>query len=189
MRRGFGFVGVLVTLVLMVIVGAVAYNIGWSDGVNTHLPAGTTAPAPYMYGSVLHPLFAGFGILWFLFILFGIFWLFRLAFWGFAGRRMWGYYGHGPGGFGFGIFGIFWFLLILFGIFWLFRLAFWGFAGRRMMMGGGGWGYGRGWGYGPGKGGRFEEMAQEWHKRQHGEQSPASGSSSPPPPPPDTRSV
>ena len=100
MRRGFGFVGVLVTLVLMVIVGAVAYNIGWSDGVNTHLPAGTTAPAPYSYGYGLHPLFAGFGILWFLFILFGIFWLFRLAFWGFAGRRMWGYYGHGPGGWG-----------------------------------------------------------------------------------------
>jgi len=97
MRRGFGLAGVLVTLILIVIVGAVAYNIGWSDGVNTHLPAGTTAPAPYYYG--FHPFFAGFGILWFLFILFGIFWLFRLAFWGFAGRRMWGY-GRGSGGWG-----------------------------------------------------------------------------------------
>ena len=97
MRRGFGLVGVIVTLTLLVIVGAVAYNIGWSDGVNTHLPAGTTAPAPYYYGG-FHPLFAGFGILWFLFILFGIFWLFRLMFWGFGGRRMWGHYGRGWGG-------------------------------------------------------------------------------------------
>ena len=109
MRRGFGLIGLLVTLILFVIVGAVAYNIGWSDGVNTHLPAaanGGTAAAPYYYGYGygFHPFFAGFGILWFLLILFGLFWLFRLAFWGFWGRRMfmgggWGY-GHkfGPGG-------------------------------------------------------------------------------------------
>jgi len=145
MRRGFGFVGLLATVILLVIVGAVAYNIGWSDGVNTHLPAvtqGDGAPAPYYYGFGFHPFFAGFGILWFLLFLFGIFWLFRLAFWGFAGRKM---------------------------------------------MGGGGWGYGRGWGYGPGRG-RFDEMAQEWHRRQHGEQPPKpEGSTSPPPP--DTRSV
>jgi hypothetical protein len=101
MRRGFGFLGLIATVILLVIVGAIAYNIGWSDGVNTHLPAGTNAPAPYYYGFGFHPFFAGFGILWFLFILFGIFWLFRLAFWGFAGRRMWGYgrgWGDGPGG-------------------------------------------------------------------------------------------
>jgi phosphotransferase system glucose/maltose/N-acetylglucosamine-specific IIC component len=139
MRRGFGLIGLLVTIIFVVIVGTIAYNIGWSDGVNTHLPAGTAA-APYYYGP---------------------------------------HYGDG-----FGLFGIFWFLLILFGIFWLFRLAFWGFAGRKMM--GGGWGCGRGWGYGQGGPRSFEERAQEWHRKQHGEQ-PPSGTT--PPPPPDTRSV
>ena len=145
MRRGFGLFGLLATVILLVIVGAIAYNVGWSDGVNTHLPAaaqGNVAPG-YYYGG-FHPFFAGFGILWF--------------------------------------------LLILFGIFWLFRLAFWGFGARKMM--GGGWGYGRGWGYGPHS---FEDRAQEWHRRQHGEQPPSpggsAGSTPPPPPPPDTRSV
>lgn len=143
MRRGFGLVGLLVTVILLVVVGAIAYNIGWSDGVNTHLPQVSSGnPAPGYY----------------------------------YGPHYWG------GGFGF--FGILWFLLIIFGIFWLFRLAFWGFFGRRMW--GGGWGYGRGW-YGR-PGGSFEERAQEWHRRQHGEQQPQSGST-PPPPPPDTRSV
>lgn len=110
MRRGFGIAGLLVTAILLVIVGVIAYNVGWSDGVNTHLPAaansGSGAPA-YYYGYGFHPFFAGFGILWFLLILFGIFWLFRLVFWGFAGRRMmgggWGYgrgWGYGPGRFG-----------------------------------------------------------------------------------------
>src|SRR6266568_9422258 len=100
MRRGFGLIGLLVTVILFVIVGAIAYNIGWSDGVNTHLPAAGTAAngAPYYYGP--HYWGGGFGFLgifWFLLILFGIFWLFRMAFWGFAGRRMmmgghgWGY--------------------------------------------------------------------------------------------------
>jgi len=140
MRRGFGLVGLLATIIFVVIVGAIAYNIGWSDGVNTHLPAATNdgTVAPY-------------------------------------------YYGH-FGGPGFGFLGFFWFLLILFGIFWLFRIAFWGFGARRFWGGG----YGpRGWGYGPGQ--SFEDRAQEWHKRQHGEQPPSG--STPPPPPTDTRSV
>ena len=145
MRRGFGIAGLLVTAILLVIVGVIAYNVGWSDGVNTHLPAaansGDGAPA-YYYGYGFHPFFAGFGILWFLLILFGIFWLFRLAFWGFAGRRM---------------------------------------------MGGWGGGYGHKGGYGRGGFGSFEERAQEWHRRQHGEQPPSG--TTPPPPPPDTRSV
>jgi hypothetical protein len=142
MRRGFGLIALVVTAVLVVIVGVIAYNIGWSDGVNTHLPAATNdgTVAPYYYGYGFHPFFAGFGILWF--------------------------------------------LLILFGIFWLFRLVFWGFLGRRMFMGG--WGYGRGWGYGPGPR-SFEERANEWHRRQHGEQAPPGDT--PPPPPTDTRSV
>ena len=136
MRRGFGVLGLVLTAIVLVIVGAIAYNIGWSDGANTHLPAGTTAVAPpYYYGYGFHPLFWGFGI--------------------------------------------FWFLLILFGIFWLFRLAFWGLGARRM--------YGHGWGYGPRQ--SFEERAQEWHRRQHGEQPPPSSGPTPPPPPPDTRSV
>ena len=108
MRRGFGIAGFLATVILLAIVGVVAYNIGWSDGVNTHLPAATQgdgAPA-YYYGYGFHPFFAGFGILWFLLILFGLFWLFRIAFFGFGMRRMmggggWGYkggWGYGPGG-------------------------------------------------------------------------------------------
>ena len=144
MRRGFGLVGLLVTVILFVIVGAIAYNVGWSDGVNTHLPAATQGDGgPYYYGP-----------------------------------HYWG------GGFGF--FGILWFLLIVFGLLWLFRIAFFGF-GRRM-MGGGGWGYKGGWGYGQGGPRSFEDRAQEWHRRQHGEQ-PPSGSTPPPPPPADTRSV
>ena len=139
MRRGFGLIGLLAATIFVVIVGVIAYNIGWSDGVNTHLPAATN-------GGTVAPYYA---------------------------------YGH-PWGPGFAFFGIFWFLLILFGIFWLFRIAFWGFGARRM--------YGRGWGYGPRQ--SFEERAQDWHRRQHGDQ-PAAGSSgsTPPPPPPDTRSV
>jgi hypothetical protein len=105
MRRGFGFIGLLVTVILFVIVGAIAYNVGWSDGVNTHLPAvtqtgdGTTVPA-YYYGQHYWggPGFGFFGILWFLLIVFGLFWLFRLAFFG---RRMWGGGGWG-GGWGYG---------------------------------------------------------------------------------------
>ena len=149
MRRGFGLFGLLATVILLVIVGAIAYNIGYSDGVSTHLPAvanGDGAPA-YYYG-----------------------------------------YGHPFGLFGF--FGIFWFLLILFGIFWLLRLVFWGAFGRRM-WGGGGWGYGRGFGPGGPGGGRwgsFEERAQDWHRKQHGETTPTP-TPTPPPPPTDTRSV
>ena len=147
MRRGFGLVGLLGTVILLVIVGVIAYNVGWSDGVNTHLPAATQGDGAPAY-----------------------------------------YYGPHFWGGGFGVFGLLWFLLILFGIFWLFRIAFWGFFGRRMW--GGGWGYGRGWGYGPRMGGgyrSFEERAEEWHRRQHGEQPPSG--STPPPPPADTRSV
>ena len=147
-RRGFGIVWGLVTLVIATIVGVIAYNVGWSDGVNTHLPAATQGDGAPAY-----------------------------------------YYGPHYWGGGFGVFGILWFLLILFGIFWLFRIAFWGFFGRRMW--GGGWGYGRGWGYGPGmRGGgfkSFEERAEEWHRRQHGDQ-PPTGSETPPTPK-DVRSV
>ena len=89
MRRGFGFVGLLVTLIVLTIVGVIAYNVGWSEGLATHVPEGTAAAAPY-YGYGPHFFGAGFGffgLIWFLFILFGLFWLFRIAFFG---RRHWG---------------------------------------------------------------------------------------------------
>ena len=137
MRRGFGIGAAILTVIFLIVVGTIAYNIGWSAGVGTHLPAGATNVPPGYY------------------------------------------YGYGAWHAGFGIFGFLWFLLVLFGIFWLFRLAFWG---RRWH--GGGW-YGPGRGMGPGGYGSFEERAQEWHRRQHGEQPPPST----PPPPTDTRSV
>ena len=87
MRRGFGFVGLVVTIVLLAIVGVIAYNVGWSDGLATHVPAGTAEAPQYYYGYGPHPFWGGFGILWFLFILFGFFFLLRIAFFG---RRHWG---------------------------------------------------------------------------------------------------
>jgi hypothetical protein len=103
MRRGFGVIGLVMTAILLVIVGVIAYNVGWSDGVSTHLPAGTAAAPPYYYGYGPHAFGWGFGIFglfWFLFIVFGLFWLLRFAFFG---RRMWGGgwgYGHGVHGHG-----------------------------------------------------------------------------------------
>jgi hypothetical protein len=95
MRRGFGFIGLFMTVVLLAIVGVIAYNVGWSDGAATHVPAGTVAP-PYYYDYGPHFWGFGFGIfglLWFLFVVFGLFWLFRIAFFG---RRF------GGGGWGYG---------------------------------------------------------------------------------------
>ena len=44
MRRGLGFLGLLVTIVIIAVVGVIAYQAGWSDGFAQHLPqAGTTA--------------------------------------------------------------------------------------------------------------------------------------------------
>ena len=104
MRRGFGLIGLLFTTIVLVIVGAIAYNVGLSDGVAQHLPAGTTAPGPYYYGygPGWGAGFGFFGFLWFLFVLFIIFGVLRFLFFG---RRMWGGgwgYGHGmgPGGHG-----------------------------------------------------------------------------------------
>src|SRR5438270_13206884 len=99
MRRGFGLIGLLGTVILLVIVGAIAYNVGWSEGVNTHLPAATQAGdgaayyGPHDWGGGFG--FGLFGIFWFLLIVFGLFWLFRIAFFG---RRMWGGGGSGQQG-------------------------------------------------------------------------------------------
>ena len=104
MRRGFGLIGLVFTAIVLVVVGVIAYNVGWSDGVNTHLPAVTngTAAAPYYYGYGPHwgfggPIFGILGFLWFLFVLFIIFAIFRFLFFG---RRMWGGggWGYGPRG-------------------------------------------------------------------------------------------
>jgi hypothetical protein len=101
MRRGFGFIGLLVTLIVLTIVGVIAYNVGWSEGLATHVPEGTAAAPPYYYGYGPHFFGAGFGLIWFLFILFGLFFLFRLAFFG---RRHWGSGGWGyKGGHGYGM--------------------------------------------------------------------------------------
>ena len=86
------------------------------------------------------------------------------------------YYYYGPHFFGFGIFGFLFFLFLLFVIFRIARF------GR-------GWGgyYGGGWkgGYGPRHGGgippAIDERMQEWHRRAHGEPTPA--------PPSDTKTV
>jgi len=104
MRRGFGFIGLVLTLIVLTIVGVIAYNVGWSEGLATHVPAGTAAAPPYYYGYGPHFFGGGFGIFglfWFLFILFGLFFLFRLAFFG---RRHWGGGGWGyKGGHSYGV--------------------------------------------------------------------------------------
>ena len=92
MRRGFGVIGLVLTSILLVVVGVIAYQAGWSEGFATHVPDGTAAAAPYYYG----PHFWGGGILGFLFFLFILFVLFRMLAFGFWGRRMWG------GGWGYG---------------------------------------------------------------------------------------
>jgi len=97
MRRGFGFIGLVVTIILLTIVGVIAYNVGWSDGASTHLPAGTAVAPPYYYGYGPHWGFGIFGFFWFLFVLFIIFGLLRFAFFG---RRHWG--GGWGGGRGYG---------------------------------------------------------------------------------------
>ncbi|HET7467298.1 MAG TPA: hypothetical protein VFL29_11575 [Candidatus Dormibacteraeota bacterium] len=96
MRRGFGLLGLLVTIVIVAAVGVIAYQAGWSDGFAQHVPANATAPAagyyPYYYG----PHFFGFGwifgLLFFLFFLWVIFRVIGFGLWGMRGYR------GGPGG-------------------------------------------------------------------------------------------
>jgi len=103
MRRGFGFIGLLLTLVVLTIVGVIAYNVGWSEGLATHVPEGTAAAPPYYYGYGPHFFGAGFGffgLIWFLFIVLFLFWLLRIAFFG---RRHWGGGWGYKGGHGYGM--------------------------------------------------------------------------------------
>jgi hypothetical protein len=102
MRRGFGLIGLVMTAILLGIVGVIAYNVGWSDGLATHVPA-ATGEAPGYYGYGPHMFGWGFGIFgffWFLFVLFGLLFLFRLAFFG---RRHWGGGWGNKGGHGYGV--------------------------------------------------------------------------------------
>ena len=97
MRRGFGFLWLALTTILLVIVGVVAYQAGWSAGAATHVSDGVAAAVPYYYYG---PNFFGFGVFGFLFFLFLLFVLFRIARfgrgWGYGG---WGYRGMGKGGY------------------------------------------------------------------------------------------
>ncbi|HUY73953.1 MAG TPA: hypothetical protein VMW11_05540 [Candidatus Dormibacteraeota bacterium] len=104
MRRGFGVIGLVMTAIVLVIVGVIAYNVGWSDGVSTHLPAGTAAAPPYYYGYGPHAFGWGFGIFGFFLFLFFVFCLFGLLRFALFGRRMWGGgWGYGHGGHGHGM--------------------------------------------------------------------------------------
>jgi hypothetical protein len=88
---------VLIGTLLALLVGVVAYNLGFSQGLAQHV----AAPPPGAYYP-WHPWGFGFFPIFF-FILFWFFAL-RLLFWGVAGRgwrygRGWGHgYGYGPGG-------------------------------------------------------------------------------------------
>ena len=107
MRRGLGLLGLVATVIVIAIVGVIAYQVGWGEGFAQHVPAAvpadgsTTAPAqfyPYYYG--YGPHFFGFGwIFGLLFFLFLGFIFFRfLAFGLFGWRRGWGYGGRGGWG-------------------------------------------------------------------------------------------
>jgi hypothetical protein len=101
MRRGFGILSLVVTVIVIAVVGVIAYQAGWSAGFAQHVPAsdGTTAVAPYPYYYGYGPHFFGFGwifgLLFFLFL--GFIFLRILAFGLFGWRRGgWGY-GRGMG--------------------------------------------------------------------------------------------
>jgi hypothetical protein len=95
MRRGFGFLGLVLTGILLAIVGVVSYDAGWSAGAATHVVEGTAgAVAPYYYYGGPHFFgFGFFGFFFLLFILFISFGLFRALRFG----RGWGYGGWGRG--------------------------------------------------------------------------------------------
>ena len=105
MRRGFGILGLVVTLIVIAVVGFFAYQVGYGDGFSQHVPQGTStavAPYPYYYGG-FGPHFFGFGwIFGLLFFLFFVFLFFRIVAFGLFGgwrRGGWGY-GRGWGMYG-----------------------------------------------------------------------------------------
>ena len=100
MRRGFGILGLLLTLVVLAVVGVFAYQVGYSDGFAQHVPAGTAtavAPYPFYYGGGFVHFGWIFGLLFFLFFVFVFFRIIAFGLWG--GPRRWGY-GRGWGMYG-----------------------------------------------------------------------------------------
>jgi hypothetical protein len=95
MRRGFGFLWLLVTLVIVAVVGVVSYQ----AGLSTHLPAEAAVAPNYYY----EPHFFGFGLFGLLFFLFLLFLLFRVARFAAWGGRGWGGGGWKHGGYGGGV--------------------------------------------------------------------------------------
>src|SRR2546422_3116088 len=75
MRRGFGFLWVVLTGILLALVGTIAYQAGWSAGVATHVADGAAAAGPYYYRG---PGVFGFRFLLFLFLPFLLFLFFPL---------------------------------------------------------------------------------------------------------------
>ncbi|OLC01433.1 MAG: hypothetical protein AUI15_05660 [Actinobacteria bacterium 13_2_20CM_2_66_6] len=102
MRRGFGLIWLVVTVIIVATVGVIAYQAGWSEGFGQHLPAadGTTGVAPYPYYYGYGPHFFGFGwifgLLFFLFILWLLFRVARFGMWG--GRGGYGGWKHHSSG-------------------------------------------------------------------------------------------
>jgi hypothetical protein len=95
MRRGFGFLWLVVTLVVVAVVGVVSYQ----AGLATHLPAEAAVAPNYYY----EPHFFGFGLFGVLFFLFLLFLLFRVARFATWGGRGWGGGGWKHGGYGGGV--------------------------------------------------------------------------------------
>ena len=88
MRRGFGLIWLVVTVIIVATVGVIAYQAGWSEGFGQHLPAadGTTGVAPYPYYYGYGPHFFGFG------------WIFGLLFGMWGGRGGYGGWKHHSSG-------------------------------------------------------------------------------------------
>jgi hypothetical protein len=91
MRRGFGFLWLVLTLVIVAVVGVVSYQ----AGLATHLPTEAAVQPNYYY----EPHFFGFGLFGLLFFLFLLFLLFRVARFGRWGGG-WGGGGWKHGGYG-----------------------------------------------------------------------------------------
>lgn len=93
MRRGFGWIWLVVTALIAGTASYFAYGAGWAAAIATKLPAGSAPPYYYWYGP--HPWgggFAFFGFFWFLFLLLIVFWVVR----GFGRMGRWN--GGGPRG-------------------------------------------------------------------------------------------
>src|SRR3989442_4895734 len=82
MRRGFGFLWVVLTGILLALVGTIAYQAGWSAGVATHVADGAAVAASFYYrGTVVLWVW----LLLLLFVLFPLLRVFRLPR---VGRRL-----------------------------------------------------------------------------------------------------